>query len=324
MRAGTRGGATDRARGRSYNFTVSWPRRPRRRPPFRRNPPCPALPANRVRIIGGAWRGRVVRFPAVPGLRPTPDRVRETLFNWLGQELTGRRCLDCSPAPACCRSKRCRAARRWRWRSTAAAALVRRAARHGGDARREGLEAHCARRQRVPRRRAPRLRRDLPRSAVSATIRGRGCCPPARRASRPAASCTPRRAARSSRRRLLAAVAQRQGGAGALSSFRTGGRRIRHQASRLPTAHAVRHAQRRLPRHVRSVHPRPRGPRAPRGAAVRPGGRRRRRQRVEAAVLHDGRARRDGARGARAVRQRRGRRRSRRCSWISCTRRARR
>ena len=50
--------------------------------------------ANRVRIIGGAWRGRIVRFPPAADLRPTPDRVRETLFNWLGQELTGKRCLD--------------------------------------------------------------------------------------------------------------------------------------------------------------------------------------------------------------------------------------
>ncbi len=49
---------------------------------------------NRVRIIGGAWRSRVLRFPAAPGLRPTPDRVRETVFNWLGQRLDGRRCLD--------------------------------------------------------------------------------------------------------------------------------------------------------------------------------------------------------------------------------------
>ena len=49
---------------------------------------------NRVRIIGGSWRSRVVTFPDVPGLRPTPDRVRETLFNWLGHDLTGRRCLD--------------------------------------------------------------------------------------------------------------------------------------------------------------------------------------------------------------------------------------
>jgi 16S rRNA (guanine966-N2)-methyltransferase len=52
------------------------------------------LPANRVRIIGGRFRGRVVRFPAEPGLRPTPDRVRETLFNWLGQDLTGCSTLE--------------------------------------------------------------------------------------------------------------------------------------------------------------------------------------------------------------------------------------
>jgi 16S rRNA (guanine966-N2)-methyltransferase len=50
--------------------------------------------ANRIRIIGGAWRGRTVRFVPGEDLRPTPDRVRETLFNWLGQELTGKRCLD--------------------------------------------------------------------------------------------------------------------------------------------------------------------------------------------------------------------------------------
>ena len=49
---------------------------------------------NRVRIIGGRHRGRVLRFPGVPGLRPTPDRVRETLFNWLGQELDGRTTLE--------------------------------------------------------------------------------------------------------------------------------------------------------------------------------------------------------------------------------------
>ena len=56
--------------------------------------PLPPASANRVRIIGGAWRGRRVRFPALAALRPTPDRVRVTLFNWLGQELTGRRCLE--------------------------------------------------------------------------------------------------------------------------------------------------------------------------------------------------------------------------------------
>jgi 16S rRNA (guanine966-N2)-methyltransferase len=52
------------------------------------------LNANRVRIVGGLYRSRVLRFPARPGLRPTPDRIRETLFNWLGQDLTGRECLD--------------------------------------------------------------------------------------------------------------------------------------------------------------------------------------------------------------------------------------
>jgi 16S rRNA (guanine966-N2)-methyltransferase len=49
---------------------------------------------NKVRIGGGQWRSRLLRFPDVPGLRPTPDRVRETLFNWLGQDLEGLSCLD--------------------------------------------------------------------------------------------------------------------------------------------------------------------------------------------------------------------------------------
>src|SRR6516225_3884431 len=49
---------------------------------------------NSVRIIGGSWRGRRVTFPDVPGLRPTPDRVRETLFNWLQHDTVGARGLD--------------------------------------------------------------------------------------------------------------------------------------------------------------------------------------------------------------------------------------
>jgi 16S rRNA (guanine966-N2)-methyltransferase len=49
---------------------------------------------NAVRIIGGAWRGRRVQFPDAPALRPTPDRVRETLFNWLQQDIQEARCLD--------------------------------------------------------------------------------------------------------------------------------------------------------------------------------------------------------------------------------------
>ena len=47
-----------------------------------------------MRIIGGLYRSRLLEFPDTQDLRPTPDRVRETLFNWLGQDLTGKRCLD--------------------------------------------------------------------------------------------------------------------------------------------------------------------------------------------------------------------------------------
>lgn len=49
---------------------------------------------NRLRIIGGDWRSRVVLFADAPDLRPTPDRVRETLFNWLQPRIAGARCLD--------------------------------------------------------------------------------------------------------------------------------------------------------------------------------------------------------------------------------------
>ena len=56
-------------------------------------PPRRALPRE-VRIIGGQWKRSKLHVADLPGLRPTPDRVRETLFNWLGQDLTGWRCLD--------------------------------------------------------------------------------------------------------------------------------------------------------------------------------------------------------------------------------------
>jgi len=48
----------------------------------------------RLRIVAGMWRSRVLDIPDVPGLRPTPARVRETLFNWLGPGIEGARCLD--------------------------------------------------------------------------------------------------------------------------------------------------------------------------------------------------------------------------------------
>jgi len=52
------------------------------------------MAANEVRIIGGNWRGRKLRFPDVNGLRPTLGRVRETLFNWLNRRIPGSHCLD--------------------------------------------------------------------------------------------------------------------------------------------------------------------------------------------------------------------------------------
>ncbi|MCU0936039.1 MAG: 16S rRNA (guanine(966)-N(2))-methyltransferase RsmD [Gammaproteobacteria bacterium] len=54
------------------------------------SPPRPG----RVRIVGGRWRGRRLPVPDLPGLRPTPDRVRETLFNWLSPIIEGAACLD--------------------------------------------------------------------------------------------------------------------------------------------------------------------------------------------------------------------------------------
>jgi len=67
-----------------------------------RAPAAPAAPTGKpkghatheVRIIGGQWRRTRLKVIDKPGLRPTPDRVRETLFNWLGQDLAGWRCVD--------------------------------------------------------------------------------------------------------------------------------------------------------------------------------------------------------------------------------------
>jgi 16S rRNA (guanine966-N2)-methyltransferase len=52
------------------------------------------MASNTVRIIGGKWRGRKLRFPDAPDLRPTLGRVRETVFNWLRDPIEGARCLD--------------------------------------------------------------------------------------------------------------------------------------------------------------------------------------------------------------------------------------
>ena len=50
--------------------------------------------SGKLRIIGGQWRSRILRFPQARDLRPTPDRIRETLFNWLRNDIPNSRCLD--------------------------------------------------------------------------------------------------------------------------------------------------------------------------------------------------------------------------------------
>ncbi len=55
---------------------------------------APVRASHEIRIIGGAWKRTKLAVRDLPGLRPTPDRVRETLFNWLGQDLAGWRCMD--------------------------------------------------------------------------------------------------------------------------------------------------------------------------------------------------------------------------------------
>ena len=61
-----------------------------------KRPPRPrAIQSHEVRIIGGLWKRTKLKVADKPGLRPTPDRVRETVFNWLGQDLSGLHCLDC-------------------------------------------------------------------------------------------------------------------------------------------------------------------------------------------------------------------------------------
>lgn len=63
--------------------------------PIAKEKQAPQHCAGQIRIIGGKWRGRKLPVPNSPGLRPTTDRVRETLFNWLAPMIQGVRCLDC-------------------------------------------------------------------------------------------------------------------------------------------------------------------------------------------------------------------------------------
>ena len=155
--------------------------------------------ANRIRIIGGAMRGRTIRFPEAAGLRPTPDRVRETLFNWLGQELTGKRCLDLyagTGALSLEAASRGAALCRGRHNRLLIEALRATAAGIGAQA----LETHIADAQNVHRAGKPRLRRHVSRPAVSrgpVAVASACLC---RACSLPAHSSMPKRRRRSRRR----------------------------------------------------------------------------------------------------------------------------
>ncbi|MBL8268431.1 16S rRNA (guanine(966)-N(2))-methyltransferase RsmD [Steroidobacter sp.] len=69
-------------------------RAPSNRRPVGKSPARNGTAPNRLRIVGGRWRGRQIDFPAIDAIRPSPDRVRETLFNWLQPHIVGARCLD--------------------------------------------------------------------------------------------------------------------------------------------------------------------------------------------------------------------------------------
>ena len=81
---------------RKAQVAAAAPAAPAGKKPTGKDKPAAAAPkgAGEIRIIGGAWKRTRLPVAQRPGLRPTPDRVRETLFNWLGQDLTGWRCLD--------------------------------------------------------------------------------------------------------------------------------------------------------------------------------------------------------------------------------------
>ncbi len=217
---------------------------------------------HRVRIIGGRHRGRQVPVVAAPGLRPTPDRVRETLFNWLGQDLSGATTLELYAGTgvltleALSRGAALSVAVDRNPALIRALAAIARASSASRPSRRTSTTRFAF--IRAERRRFDVVFLDPPFAEDpwrDALRRDR------RRAWRPVASSTPRRVDCSQAPPAFEIDPARAGGERALSSARA-------------DATGVANHEGRLPRHVRSVHPRPRGPGPPRRAAVRRGGRR--------------------------------------------------
>ena len=110
----------------------------------RRSAPVADRHANQLRIIGGRWRGRRLSFASVPGLRPTPDRVRETLFNWLGQDLSGARTLDLFAGSGALTFEALSRGAALGVAVDHHAAIARRLTANGEALGATGLETHCA------------------------------------------------------------------------------------------------------------------------------------------------------------------------------------
>jgi 16S rRNA (guanine966-N2)-methyltransferase len=100
--------------------------------------------SNQIRIIGGQWRGRRLRFPGDAGIRPTPDRVRETLFNWLGQDLGGAMTLDAYAGSGALSLESLSRGAALAVAVDRNARLVRALAATGASLGARALEAHCA------------------------------------------------------------------------------------------------------------------------------------------------------------------------------------
>ena len=252
-----------------------------------------------MRVIAGTLKGRRLKAPTWDGLRPTSDKLRETLFNILAPRIAGARVLDGYAGTGASASRRSAAARRtvtFVERDRRAQALIAENLAHCGDRRTAMLSS--ARRSRARSTLAARRRRSS-RSTSSCSIR--------RTTSRRStamlaaggdAAGAGRRASCSSTR--AGAPAPEHGGpAGRVARRRVG----RQRADVLRSRYFTHVHPRRLSRLVRSADQRPRRHHLARRAAVRPHHRRDPGERGEGAAVHDGRAGRDRARGVQGSRR---------------------